>query len=49
MSGIICRSFDVISGDMVEFPVVEWVSGGRFREYTLVLHGDSNLGKSRWP
>ena len=47
VSGIVCRSFDVISGAMVEFPVVEWVSGGRFREYTLVLHGDSNLGKTQ--
>ena len=47
VSGIICRTFDVISGALVEFPVLEWVSGGHFREHTLVLHGDSNLGKTQ--
>ena len=27
VSAIICCSFDVISGTMVELPAVEWVSG----------------------
>ena len=46
-ANVVCRTFNVISGELVEFPVLSWVSDSRFKEYTLVLHGDSNLGKTQ--
>ena len=47
VADVVCRTFDVIGGGLIEFPVLSWLTENRFKEYTLVLHGDSNLGKTQ--
>eukprot|EP00971_Amphidinium_carterae_P332117 6466106-Amphidinium_carterae.1 len=47
LEGVTCRSFDVITGEVVEFSLTEWITKKHYLEYTLVLHGDANLGKTQ--
>jgi hypothetical protein len=46
LGSIVCRTFNVIDGSMIAFPVEEWLSRGFYRTHTLVLHGDAGLGKT---
>ncbi len=41
-----CRTFDVLSGELVQVPLAQWVSGGYYKTHSLVLHGDAGVGKT---
>ena len=42
-----CRSFDVINGEDISFSVLQWLSGRYYKQYSLCLHGDSDVGKTQ--
>ena len=42
-----CKSFDVITGELVQFQLLNWWTDKYYRRYTLVLHGDSDVGKTQ--
>ena len=44
---ITCKTFDVITGGIVHFPLLDWWNHKFYRRYTLVLHGDSDVGKTQ--
>ena len=46
LGAVICRTFNVIDGSMIAFPVEQWLAGGFYRTHTLILHGDAGLGKT---
>ncbi len=46
LADIVCRSFGVVSGGLIEIPLGLWVSSGYFKTHSLVLHGDAGLGKT---
>ena len=41
-----CRTFDVVSGELVEFSLLQWLTDGWYKTHALVLHGDAGLGKT---
>jgi hypothetical protein len=43
---VYCRSFDVVTGAPIEYPLLDWLRQGFWRSHTLVLHGDAGLGKT---
>jgi hypothetical protein len=43
-----CLTFNVLNGELIRFPLSEWLHGNYFRKYTLVLYGDSDLGKTEY-
>ena len=43
---VMCRTFNVITGELIEFPVMEWLTEKHYTYLTLVLHGDAGLGKT---
>jgi hypothetical protein len=47
LDNVICETMDVISGHMMSFPLMQWLSRGYHKQYSLVLHGDSDLGKTQ--
>ena len=47
LDSAVCKTFDVITGESISFPVQGWFKEKRHRQYALVLHGDSNLGKTQ--
>ena len=46
LDGIVCRTFDVITGALIQYPVIDWLRQGWFKSHTLILHGDAGLGKT---
>ena len=46
LSNVICRTFDVVSGELLEFTVLQWVRDGYYRTHSLILCGDAGLGKT---
>jgi hypothetical protein len=47
LDSVVCRTFDVITGETISFPVQDWFKDKHYRQYALVLHGDSNLRKTQ--
>ena len=43
---VTCMTFDVVSGDLVQFSVLQWLHEGFFRTHSLILCGDAGLGKT---
>jgi len=43
---VMCRTFNVITGELIEFPLMEWLTQKHYTYLTLVLHGDAGLGKT---
>jgi hypothetical protein len=41
-----CKTFDVITGAIIQFEISKWFSQKYFKDYTLVIMGDSSLGKT---
>ena len=41
-----CKTFDVISGELLDYGVLDWLRAGHWRTHTLVLHGDAGVGKT---
>jgi hypothetical protein len=47
LDSVVCRTFDVITGKTISFPVQDWFKEKHYRQYALVLHDDSNSGKTQ--
>ena len=43
---VVCRTFDVVTGALIQYPVSDWLRRGWFKSHTLILHGDAGLGKT---
>jgi hypothetical protein len=43
---VICRTFNVQTGAMVTFPLMDWLRLGKWKSMTLVLYGDAGVGKT---
>ena len=48
LDNVICKTFDVITGKKITFPVMEWITKSYYKQYTLCLHGNSDLGKTQF-
>jgi hypothetical protein len=46
LGSVVCRTFNVIDGSLIQFPVTDWLARGFYRTHTLILHGDAGLGKT---
>jgi hypothetical protein len=46
LGSVVCRTFDVVTGALIQYPVVDWLRQGWFKTHTLILHGDAGLGKT---
>ena len=46
MGAIICRSFGVAGGKLLEAPLSRWVPDGYYRTHSLEMRGDAGLGKT---
>ena len=46
LGNVVCRTFDVITGALIQYPVMDWLKKGWFKSHTLILHGDAGLGKT---
>lgn len=46
MDALVCQTRDEITGELVSFPVVDWLRMGIFSDTTLVLIGQSGVGKT---
>jgi hypothetical protein len=46
LGAVVCRTFDVVTGALIQYPVVDWLRQGWFKTHTLILHGDAGLGKT---
>ncbi len=46
VSAVPCRTFDVVSGEPLEFSLSQWLTDGWYKTHALVLHGDAGLGKT---
>ena len=44
---LVRKSFDVITGNAISFFLPDWLTGKFYRQYTLCLHGDSDVGKTQ--
>jgi hypothetical protein len=41
-----CRTFNVQTGALIEFPLVDWLRMRKWRSMTLILYGDAGVGKT---
>ena len=46
LGGVVCRTFNVVTGAVIQYPVTDWLREGWFKSHTLILHGDAGLGKT---
>ena len=46
LDNVVCRTFDVVTGALIQYPVRDWLRLGWFKSHTLILHGDAGLGKT---
>ena len=46
VSSVACRTFGVVSGELLEFNLSQWLEKGWCKTHALVLHGDAGLGKT---
>ena len=46
LDAVVCRTFDVVTGALIQYPVMDWIRQGWFKSHTLILHGDAGLGKT---
>lgn len=46
IANIMCKTVNPIDGNIINFPLPHWLEMQYFRVYTLVLHGNSSLGKT---
>ena len=47
LGSITCETFDIITGELVQFQLLDWWTSKFYRRYTLVIHGDSDVGKTQ--
>ncbi len=47
VASLTCRTFCPLDGHIVEFPLLAWREQRHYLQYTLVLYGDSSLGKTQ--
>jgi hypothetical protein len=46
LDAVQCKTFDVVTGELVQYPLASWFNDNHWRTHTLVLHGDAGLGKT---
>ena len=46
LDSVVCKTFDVITGNAISFTVQDWFKEKHYRQYALVLHGDSKGRRS---
>ena len=46
LDSIKCVTFDVLTGVLIQYPLMQWVTGREWVQHCLVLHGDSDVGKT---
>ena len=45
---VMCKSINVLTGEMIQFPLTDWITSKHYVQYTLVLHGMASAGKTEW-
>ncbi len=47
VASLVCRTICPLDGHIIEFPLLAWREQRHYLQYTLVLYGDSSLGKTQ--
>jgi len=45
---VVCRTFNVLTGAMVECQLLDWVQSKHYVQYALVMHGMACAGNTEW-